>query len=492
MLGCTPPPSFELSWRLADDETDDAGAEPSSAGDCSMVGLSKVRVTTLPAGENLCSEIIVDERSYPCFPGGGLPVAGPTLEPGAYTLVVQGLRRSGEPWPCQADDPVLGCKPEDDAPTCYARAVVDVEVGPEGTIVGDDLVSATLLEPLPCDDGIDNDGDGRVDGRDPGCFARVSGDGTTLPIELRREDDEEGVTLFQTAVSLLDAEVIEPRNLGIDSFELGFRVAPGDPITAIARVDESTLDYSNYPFALPIVDDSDAPLEPGTYEITMTALDAAGEPLSAAIEGFTDASVDPPIVETLTIDEGQSGYYFGEFVFEAGDFLEPIVQPFAFSPDLVLNASDAALNACTLGGEDQTLDQLWIHVRDEGGQTLDAATLGLMGSADGAALMPVDEAGGWVSFACPSSLVRSEDLDWGSYEIEVQGRIGAEVCFETAEGPTDLAPQIGGNAQIIELTRVFEGEAAACPECMQDADCDGSKVCDTQTLLCVNKDPTRG
>jgi hypothetical protein len=136
------------------------------------------------------------------------------------------------------------------------------------------------------------------------------------------------------------------------------------------------------------------------------------------------------------------------------------------------------------------LERVWVRITDANDQVLDATTLGLTGfAAIGGPIMPVDEAGGWVSFECASSAVSSAALTWGGYDIQVQGRIGADACFETPM-VSELAPQ-PISAQDLDLERVLVDGVppVACRECSEDGDCSGQVCVDS---VCVNKEPGDG
>src|SRR5690606_3290788 len=180
------------------------------------------------------------------------------------------------------------------------------------------------------------------------------------------------------------------------------------------------------------------------------------------------------------------------FEFSHDQFLEPIEQPIAVSLGLVLNPADDGGPACTLGGYRGgalvSIERMCLRVTDESGQPLDVASSGLTNMAGLDSLMPVDEAGGWISLPCPPTPIRSTDLLWGSYQLEVEARIGEVACF-TSEGPRELAPLGQGSVQNILLTRIVDGQGAppaGCEECLGDSDCSG-QVC--QAGICKDKQP---
>ena len=97
--GCQEDPSFHLSWKLADlDDSQDPDDLPDleSALQCSEHGLGQLRLSTFVPETGL----LVDQRTYPCYPQG-FPdelADGPELEPGTYLVRLEGLRDTGEVW----------------------------------------------------------------------------------------------------------------------------------------------------------------------------------------------------------------------------------------------------------------------------------------------------------------------------------------------------------------------------------------------------------
>ncbi|MFO7568097.1 MAG: hypothetical protein R6X02_35985 [Enhygromyxa sp.] len=428
---CAEPPSYLVRWKLVDSEGQ--VTELSSVKQCADVGISKVRVTTRRGS------VVVDAQEYPCFPGAferGEGVEVPALPPGEYEVQVEGLRRTGEPWVCEA---------EDEAEPCVAFAQSTV-------IVAEDALpelEVELLQPPECDDGIDNDRDGRVDGKDPGCILDPSGS----------ESADAGVALFQTSVSFLGSAAVKPANVSVQMIRLE---VDGE---LLSQVPAFELDTSQWPFRLPLVS---ATYDPGEYLFSIYAADAAGNPLTSAHE------------VPLIVDQDYAGYVVGQFDFGSEQFLEPIVQPFAVIINLALDQLGELTSTCALGGVAGVgLDRMWFRVTDEDGQPLDAATASLTAMAG--QLTPVDEADGWISFECPTAMLRSAELPWGRYALEIEGRIGDAVCF-TSDGPLDLAPVPSGqaSAQSFSLQRIVDERGvppAGCEECFGPDDCSG-QVCE--------------
>lgn len=462
LAGCTEPPSYELGWRLVDAS---GFAEPelapamTSIRQCSAVGVQKVRVTTRRLDNS-----VADRREYPCFPGAferGELVEGPTLEPGEYKLELAGLRRTGERWACVDDESL----PEPAPCVAFAEGTLTVA---EGELPALEVV---LLSPSECDDGVDNDGDGLVDGKDPSCILDPTGP----------EQSDETLALFQIKATFLDSPVVFPANVGVNTLRV---IIDGEPFVDVLSVELNT---ELWPFRLPSIT---ASFEPGEHELEIVALDQSGAALTVpltrsfaipfAIFGGSGGAEDDPF----------------RFDFSSERFLEPVLEPISVNFGLLLNLGDTTGPTCELGGfvdgERVAVERTWVRVTDEDGALLDAASLDLFGFSAGlsgqAAIAPVDEVEGWVSFACPSSTVVSAPLVWGKYSIEVEGRIGESVCFAT-QAPRDLRPLGKSGAQDFYLDRVLDGMGgppAGCAECVVDSDCSG-QICDAG--ICKDKLP---
>jgi hypothetical protein len=417
--GCGQPPGFELSWRIADS----LGDAPmlTAAKQCSDVGIFSVRVT-IRSGD-----VVVSIDEHPCFSG---VVEGPPLEPGEYTIEVEGLRRNGEPWPFDPDVDLAADRIAHDS-----ESVVIID-GPLPSI------EVVLLAPPECDDGIDNDRDGVVDGQDPGC--------EVLPLSgaPRSESNDADDTLFQLAVRFLDSPAVKPFNVGVQNILLEL---DGE---LLAQVPSSQLDYAQSPFRLPLLARD---LEGETPDLQITAMGADG-----------------PLTETQTL--AVTSAYVNEVIdFGSEAFLQPIVEPLAFLFD----------PTCSPGGQ-LVLDSMRVRILDENGDPLVLDTLS--GNTIGGSTIVETLAGpdldGWFTFGCPVSMITSAPLTWGRYTIEAQARLASVTCFSTPI--TDLTPQ-PASAQTIALERVLNDGQPACPECSKDLDCvmQAGTICDDG--LCVPK-----
>jgi hypothetical protein len=432
LAGCGQPPGFELRWRIADANASDSELSKAppleTVKQCSEVGIFWVRVTA-KLGE---AEVWVDE--FPCAASIESGVEAPPLEPGEYTIEVQGLRRNHEPWAFDSEAGVPRI--------AYGETTVTVSEG------GPPIVDAFLRAPPGCDDGIDNDLDGTVDSQDPGCEVETP--------EGYGESNDADLTLFELEVTFLDSPVVKPVNVGVT----GIRLEVVD--TQFERtVSSHELDLSQSPFRLPLLTgEFDVG---GELELMATAFGAGGD-------------LTAPQTILFDVLEGEGTYVNGQFDFGSAMFLQPIVEPvvLVFEP------------GCSAGGSLE-LERMRVRITDASDAVIDAATLGLSGSTIvGGTVMsitPVEEAGGWISFECPSSFVSSNPLPWGNYRIEAQAQRASDTCFESPV--VELAPQPVG-AQSLVLERVLIDDVPVCSECTLDIDCP-AQICDAG--LCVDKEP---
>jgi hypothetical protein len=413
LAGCGQPPGFELEWGIAEFSATDSELSQTPSVDavktCSDHGIFWVHVTAK------LGDVEVWEDEFACADSVRSSIEAPPLEPGEYTLEVEGLRRNHEPWAFDAD--------AEDPRIAYDEVSVTVSEGEPPT------VQAVLRAPPGCDDGIDNDLDGTVDSKDPGCEVQTP--------EGFAEANDADLTLFHLAVSFLGSPAIRPYNVGVNSIRLE---VDGELLAEFADYD---LDFTEWPWELPLV--------AGEYDegtLTITAIGDDG-PMTMPHElAFFDQSVP-----------------YTEVDFGSEMFLQPIVQPVAlvFDP------------GCSPGGK-LVLDGMRIRIEAENGDV--PAGLTLMG------LDPVNE---WFSLGCPPATVLSSALTWGRYRIEAQAQLGNVTCFETPE-PVELAPQ-PVSAQTITLERVLVNGQPACPECSEDLDCSSihGTICDEG--LCVEEEP---
>lgn len=469
LTACGSEPAYQLSWKLTDDPSMlDSADELTQVSQCSTVGVASVRVTTM------AKDAIYDVREYPCFHDG--PVDGPSLEevpPGDYELEFVGLRRTGEPWACPSltpkpngggPDPDPDEDGSSDAP-CVARGHAALTVR-EGDLP---LAEVALLAPPQCDDGIDNDGDGKVDGKDPACLLDAS----------LAEADDAGVVIFELATSFLDSPVVEPPDVNVGALRLEI---DGQPFTEVTTTGlGNQLDLDAWPFELPLLAyrfDEDE----GTTEHQLGIVGVQGDSERTAL-----------LTHDFSVNEQQIGFVSWEAHFLGADFLDPIVEPIGFAwgvpphPSLEQNLQQCAVTSMLV------LDRLAVRVIDEDGQVVDPAVVDLRKlnhSVDlPSNLGNVTQANGWTEFDCVPTGLESLPLLWGNYSLEFEARSGGAVCFST-EDPLPLPPYSASPENVV-IPRVFadvDTPPAGCEECMTADDCPDitSNICSGG--LCV-RDP---
>ena len=456
-VGCTEDPSYQLSWRLASDPAglDDPASNPelTAVSQCSEVGIAKLEVTTRDGKGD-----IVDVSRYPCFPSvfaDGLPTDGPlALEPGEYTLEVQGLRRTGEPWTCDEDGP----------DPCVARAHATVSVA-EGQLPE---VEVVLLAPPQCDDGVDNDLDGRVDGHDPACLLDPTAN----------EDFDAGAVVFQLTATFLDHQVVAPPDVRVTSL---VGTVDGEELFTLNTAE---LDPAFWPYRLPVLSER---YEPGMHTLAVVGIGQDGEARTAEL------------VHEFSVNDEQAGFVLHQLDFSADQFLESIVEPFSLIATLERYPGAGAtslIQGCKLSNGEPTGD-MRIRVRDTDDQIVDLVALGM--SVD-----IVDDGDGWVRMDCPVAPFSSGALTWGAYTMEAEVLVGETVCFADAYdvtlGPLDpvepapLAPKGSGGEQNLRLERVataLDGGGwdvpAECVECATSSDCTESSNLTCVDGLCVQE-----
>ncbi len=394
LAGCADEPSFQLAWRIATDPTltDPSDApELISVQQCSEVGIEKVRLEVRRPGDSPISLPRLT-RYYACFPNpfdAAEPIDGPTLGPGEYELELIGLRRNGSEWLCPGVDDEgnaveVGC----------VRASGSVTVS-EGALPE---LAFLLTAPIQCDDGVDNDRDGRVDGSDPACVL-----GESL------ESFDAGLTLFQLSVGILANPLIEPNHVGIDNFALAVDGEPLDTLSPSAGVG------SLWPWRFPLLD---ARLTAGPHTLSLVALD-----------GETELTSTPTF--DFVVDPEQGAFVFHEFVLGSGDFLTPISDPLAVAWAM---ASADALDQPPCG----PIDDMRVRVR--AGDSIVPLGVDDLLMFPGAPLANASEqAEGWLAFDCDNGgrLLSTAALTWdeAGTSIEIEGRIGGVTCFASEISP---------------------------------------------------------
>ena len=417
---CAPPPSFAVRWRITDDASQEA-PPLLSATQCSEVGIGSMRIDTFePAGG------LIDRRRSPCFPNGfgdeQATVDGPALPNGLYSIEVRGLNRDGDPW--------------DDVITEEPRVVTrrDIEVVGELVVVDDLVIEA----PLPCEDTMDNDRDGLVDLMDPACQANVFGP----------EDQQ-----FTNLQLLLTVSFLS-QNPNASCIGLGVS-------EIMVQVDDSMLPpiaCTTDPVLMPVN------LNPGPHTVAVVAMGADGMPRTVE-HSFTVSVAEG--ARLLTIDAD----------FSAADFVPALLEATSFLINFVGHEGELGTRGCAPnpGSGNLQITDVSVRARDaHGGPAMvpvviasgTAGSENLTGTALDGALFP-----------CPTSIVRTGDLPWGGYLLDIEGRSAAgEVCFTTGAQAVSAAP---GATFLIAVPRVTDPLPASCVDCGSDADCGGGS--------CVNQ-----
>jgi hypothetical protein len=168
LSGCHKDGSIQVSWVF----DDGAGGKQSAADGCGQHGVDSILISSFDTGSD------TDQVQALCAPG----VVTRPVPAGTWTVVVQALDPQGVLIQAEA-----GVAPQTDAgmaPQAEAGAAPQTDAGvaspgfhlsqtQAGVVVADDgppVPVAVTFTPLPaCMDGVDNDGDGRVDLDDPDC-----------------------------------------------------------------------------------------------------------------------------------------------------------------------------------------------------------------------------------------------------------------------------------------------------------------------------------
>lgn len=442
VVGCAEEPSFDLRWAIAQSDApeDLAAAEPlTSVEQCAEVGIERFRLDVFekpPGDAEIADEdrVLVASRFYPCFPRAFGELAalaeGLPLAPGDYEVELVGLRRQGDEWPCtgvdaEGNETVLAC----------AQASSDLQVA------AGQRPSLEFVVPAPpqCDDGVDNDLDGRVDGNDLGCA--IAG---------LDEGDDQGLQALVLDVRLLANDLVEPKHVGLDVSEPFTIEIDG---TEVARSSPVIVEGQLAPWPLPLVYVQDLAL--GTHTLRVTGQGGDGPMTVGKQREFTV--------------EGLFGFVTESFEFGAADFLAPIQELLRVS--WVLDVG----TYCSHYALDLTELRVKVGLADtplpEGALVIDGE--------------PGIVSAGWHSFACaPQELRSAAPLVWGDepYVIEFEAYSDAgEKCFASGAQPTRPS---GNDPLPLTLSRVLVDGAppAGCEECSSDAEC-GGLVC--AAGLCV-------
>ncbi|HXJ20099.1 MAG TPA: hypothetical protein VMT03_07690 [Polyangia bacterium] len=138
VVGCTQDASLHIAW-------DFQGTEPASSG-CGKHGVDSVLLTGAADNGDGLRQVVL------CTPGQ----ATVSVKPGNWMVAVAMLGPEGQTMEPSGDTP---------DPTGTAAVTVDTP--------GSVLIHLTPVQ--ACNDGVDNDGDGRVDLDDPDCHGNPDG-----------------------------------------------------------------------------------------------------------------------------------------------------------------------------------------------------------------------------------------------------------------------------------------------------------------------------
>ena len=151
-VGCGEAGTYELTWTIGKLDAKAAPCKVVSVAVCSRAGLDSLEVQVLRGGAQ------EEMALHPCYSAGeGALGRGPDLNEGDVILRVTGLSPGGQQLTVPLDVPA--------------------------TIPMEGLVKVQLSLPRPpqCGDGVDNDGDGLVDEKDPECKGKLTGNESTTP-----------------------------------------------------------------------------------------------------------------------------------------------------------------------------------------------------------------------------------------------------------------------------------------------------------------------
>jgi hypothetical protein len=477
---CEDRPSFRLRWQMAESTDlsqpipdDLRGEDIVRAYQCSEVGVTAVRLTTFDV-----DGLIASDDVHPCF-GLGFsnperPVLGPQLPAGDYMLVVRGVQRDLRSWlsPKRAADagedydPDVICLPGADACTswqlacdCAMFTAVDEQTYGEF----DEFV---LEAPYRCIDGIDNDDDGLVDAKDPGCSGREA---TTGDCQDGADNDDDDL------VDVLDPgcySVDEDRDAAIVQFTLTASILDHHPT---ATCDGAGLAS----FLVTGTTEAGESVEVATLDcqlrtkVFFTAELAGSGSLAISVTGVgPDGPVTIAVPTDKSVEAGSNAIIDLEVDFATSAFEPPLVEPASFYLNYAQDPDATIVRESCDAGAWGTLaiDALSVRLLDSAGALVPGATASSKS-------VTIDAALDGTPFACDHSQLTTNELEWGSYRI-VADALAADgtVCFTADEGEL-LAP--GASATLV-LARVLVDGAPppSCVDCMTSDDCDGYECVD--------------
>ena len=422
--GCAEDSSYVVRWQIVPPGTiPDEAPVLTSPKQCSDSGIARVRMTTKQAG------IVVESREYPCFPPEFFDLeavaGGPELAVGDYSVEIQPLNHRGAN---------LG-----------SGSQHNITVGSETPI---QLNNARLGATDECQDGVDNDRDGAVDGADRGCRIGVF------------ESDDAFIRNFVVHPQLFDGEVTSCAQVGIEWIrvwidgetddELLFPCDTGDPKEFLRRLPE----------------------DKKIYNLT---IEAAG--LNSSLEEITVRRVTPPenLLAPVQIDAN----------FGVRDFEPALVAPMGFTVRFLPHPESEFDYGCEITSALE-IDTLELELVD--GET----PMGALSFVDRDGV-PLDGS----PRPCVDFQIVTEPLTWSnketlgpdehrSYAVRARGlsELG-ETCFDNAEqvlvrGVPDVRPSVQATVSVVVGRPDDATLTRSCADCFEDAHCgcDTDNCCD--------------
>lgn len=456
IAGCAEEPGVELRWAIHDTASADEVAPLVSVQQCAEVGIERFRFDAY-ALPRLPSDLPSESRSFPCFPSVfGNPDAfldGPTLAPGDYEIELIGLRRNGLEWSCGDELAPLPC--------ARTSAELSVSASDPGRL------ELMVAPPPQCDDGVDNDRDGRVDINDLGCI-----------FDQDYEAFDYGLVVFQLSVRFLDNPLIEPTHAGIASLVL---TIDGEPLatfedTQVGR--DQVLGPWDFPPVSARVASADVEgLAIGQHTLELSLLREDGSEYAALTHEFAVGEQEAGIVA---------------HTFEA---LEPIIAPMHVAWALESEVKgEKGIDGCN--SHEIALGTVEVVVK-RGDAEIDDIGLRVSGEpALGGNVFACSEAVSGDPFLKANGPPDPMDedgvtLEWTSEPYTVEINVYSAVpgfedsrCFKSDPFVARPAP-IGAMSVFLEHDLVDGNPKPGCGECTDDDDCLDAPNLECRDRLCV-------
>lgn len=482
LLGCTEQPVIEVRWGFVENlEARDNGDTPTLNGvfECAQSGVSKVQLRVFTED----GSTFVGSRTHDCFPpsfsSDSKLAAGPIIDtPGTYRLDVVGLRGNDDPFErvvnprsllfgndIPAPDPLPGydCLEGEDTfirfdslgegigtevrygfqycvlaswppladDSVDNRFTVD-ENGEVEWVDFDGAAEIPLVRPIPCDDGIDNDGDGAVDGADLACQVSLE----------NPEDADEGFTVIRAIAGFFDSSFVTCNLVDATRLTLCLKDEGGEVVETF----ESTPCVDGDPTLQ--VGPLARVLDPGEY--TLEAEIFGRSPATNNLEVVTKTQEAGPFI----VPENAGGVFVHDFNFENTDWIDPFVWELNVSFNLQSSPGGEPRSCSHSGSTLLAIDTIEVEYAD---------------NPDGDA--PFFEGEG----TCGMGVVfPGGDVSWAEDKYYTTARAIADgtVCYEVTNRP--LNPAVGEKGQAVQLRRLTDDDGSpidGCEECLDDSDC---------------------